>query len=235
MGTAYNTNVVTDGLVACFDPANRKGYPGTGDKRSSPVNSIEATLYNSSDWDFVNEKGGFISFDGTNAYVSVGTSDPGYDAINLLGNTMSLCGWVNRLNDDDYVTIMSKRASGYMPQYEMTWYHSGGYAAPYAQIAFEIGTNGVMRSSEAALTGWHYVVATYDGTTVRFYIDGQPWGTASYTATLSDNGRPFKIANSGSAAGTAEADFGALYMYNRAITAAEIKQLYYMQKSRFED
>ena len=235
MATSYAPNIVSDGIVACFDPGGRRSYPGTGDKWYSPVNSIEATLYNSSDWDFVNEKGGFISFDGTNAYVSVGTSDPGYDAINLLGNTMSLCGWVNRLNDDDYVTIMSKRASGYMPQYEMTWYHSGGYAAPYAQIAFEIGTNGVMRSSEAALTGWHYIVATYDGTTVRFYIDGQPWGTASYTATLSDNGRPFKIANSGSAAGTAEADFGALYMYNRAITAAEIKQLYYMQKSRFED
>ena len=233
MATSYAPNIVSDGIVACFDPGGRRSYPGTGDKWYSPVNSIEATLYNSSDWDFVNEKGGFISFDGTNAYVSVGTSDPGYDAINLLGNTMSLCGWVNRLNDDDYVTIMSKRASGYMPQYEMTWYHSGGYAAPYAQIAFEIGTNGVMRSSEAALTGWHYVVATYDGTTVRFYIDGQPWGTASYTATLSDNGRPFKIANSG-AAGTADGDFGALYMYNRALTAAEVLQNYDATKWRFQ-
>ena len=57
---------LSDGIIACWDAGGKRSYPGTGDKWSSPVNSIEATLYNSSDWDFVNEKMGFISFDGTN-------------------------------------------------------------------------------------------------------------------------------------------------------------------------
>jgi hypothetical protein len=30
MGIAYNTSIVTNGLVLCFDPANSKSYPGSG-------------------------------------------------------------------------------------------------------------------------------------------------------------------------------------------------------------
>ena len=227
--------VVSDGIVGCWDAAGKRSYPGTGDKWSSPVNSVEATLYNSSDWDFVNEKGGFISFDGTNAYVNVGTSDPGYDAIDLTGTTMSLCAWINRLNDSGYFCILSKRGTG-APQYEMTWYHSTGYdTGGNPQLTAEIGSNGVARSDTAALTGWHYAVATYDGSTMRFYIDGQPWGSQSYSATITSISESLQIARNEKGAGTADGDFGIVQIYNRALTAAEIKQLYYMQKSRFED
>ena len=227
--------IASDGIVALWDAAGKRSYPGTGDKWSSPVNSVEATLYNSSDWDFVNEKGGFISFDGTNAYASVGTGDPGYDAINLTGTTISLCGWINRLNDSGYFLIVSKRAAGgYMPQYELNWYYSGGYGTGgYAQLTAEIGSNGVARSDTAAFTGWHYAVATYDGSTMRFYIDGQPWGSQSYSATISDNGRPLLIANNHAGAGTADGDIAVVKIYNRALTAAEVLQNYNATKWRF--
>ncbi len=46
MGTVYNTNVVSDGLVSCWDAANKRSYPGTGTTWTDVVGGNNATLTN---------------------------------------------------------------------------------------------------------------------------------------------------------------------------------------------
>ena len=65
MGAVASTNIVTDGLVACFDAGNRRSYPGTGTTWTDIVSGSTASLANAT---FASDNGGCIEFDGTDDY-----------------------------------------------------------------------------------------------------------------------------------------------------------------------
>jgi RHS repeat-associated protein len=81
------------------------------------------------------------------------------------------------------------------------------HAAPYYQyglfqegsaIRMDLSVSGtrVTANSTASLTigAWNYVVATWDGVTIRFYINGLTAGTASASGTLSSYATPVDLA-----------------------------------------
>ena len=64
MGIAYNTSIVSDGLVFALDAANSRSYSGSGNTAYSLVNNINFRLNN---WvGFTSANRGMFSFDGTN-------------------------------------------------------------------------------------------------------------------------------------------------------------------------
>ena len=67
MGIVHHPNMVTDGLVACWDAANRRSYPATGTTWTDLVGDADGSLVNSPVFD--PENLGSIAFDGTNDYV----------------------------------------------------------------------------------------------------------------------------------------------------------------------
>ena len=231
MGLVHNPNVVSDGLVCCWDAANKRSYPGAGTTCTSPVNNVVSTLINTPV--FNPSKGGYFEFDGTNDYLQVTTTSTGYDAINLTGTTISLFAWVSRYNDTGYNPLICKRLYG-CPQYEFNWYHSSGYnTGGTAKLVFECGGScgTVYSDTLSSVDQWRYVGATYDGTTVRFYVDGEAWGTASLSRTMSTSTDPLRIANNEHVDGTC--DIAVAQIYNRVLTAAEVKQNYNATKGRF--
>ena len=46
MGTVYNTNVVTDGLIFCADPANKRCYSGSGDTCTDLAGGVTGDFVN---------------------------------------------------------------------------------------------------------------------------------------------------------------------------------------------
>jgi hypothetical protein len=67
MGTYYNPRIVTDGLVLALDAGNAKSYPGTGSTWFDlSGNRRNATLINSPSF-----SGGIFTFDGVNQYASI--------------------------------------------------------------------------------------------------------------------------------------------------------------------
>ena len=67
MGTSYNSSIVTDGLVLCLDAANPRSYPGSGTSwLDLSGNSNNGTLTNGPT--FSSDNAGGIVFDGTNDY-----------------------------------------------------------------------------------------------------------------------------------------------------------------------
>ena len=230
MGTVYNTNIVSDGLIACWDAGNRVSYPGTGNSCTSPVNNVVSTLVNSPV--FNPSRGGYFEFDGTNDCLQVTTTSTGYDTINLTGTIVSLFTWVSRYNDTGYNPLICKRSTG-CPQYEFNWYHSSGHATGgTAKLVFEWGgCGGTYSDTLSSVDQWRYVGVTYDGTTVRFYVDGEAWGTASLSNTATSTTDPLRIANNHHVDATC--DIAVAQIYNRVLTAAEAKQNYNATKGRF--
>ena len=103
MGVAYNSKIVTDGLVLCLDAGNSKSYPTTGltwtDLSGNGRNgTLSATSigYNSSN-------GGSLVFDGTDDQVSVSAS------FTVTASTWIV--WMRRGGIDGYDGILFSRGT----------------------------------------------------------------------------------------------------------------------------
>ena len=70
MGLVHNPNVVTDGLIGCWDAANKRSYPpGAGTTWTDLAGSNSATLVNNTT--FADVSLGAIALDGTDDSVTV--------------------------------------------------------------------------------------------------------------------------------------------------------------------
>ena len=61
---------------------------------------------------------------------------------------------------------------------------------------------------------WHHIVATYDGATMRLYVDGNPAGSLASTASVPSTTNPLQVMSKGGSDNTS--------IYNRALTPAEV-------------
>jgi hypothetical protein len=69
MGIAYNTSIVSDGLVFALDAANSRSYSGSGTTANALIGGIGGTLVNGVG--FTSTNNGSFVFDGTNDYINV--------------------------------------------------------------------------------------------------------------------------------------------------------------------
>ena len=69
MGLAHSPRIVTDNLIQCFDAGNVKSYPGSGSTWTdlSP-RAVDGTIYNSPT--FSSNNNGLFVFDGSNEYIA---------------------------------------------------------------------------------------------------------------------------------------------------------------------
>ncbi|OGM91879.1 hypothetical protein A2755_00750 [Candidatus Wolfebacteria bacterium RIFCSPHIGHO2_01_FULL_48_22] len=170
-----------------------------------------------------------LSFDGSNDYVSV------TDAITSEssgGLTISLwfkgdvwagfpVGYANFF--DRYYTpgtgdkIMIKK---YGTQY------SGDRKLKFRMT---LGSNDYIVSSNSILTdtNWHHIAGTWDGTTMRMYLDGNPQSQTTVTAesTYSSN-RPVGIGRANDSSEYFDGSIDETRFYARSLSEAEIQALY---------
>ena len=76
MGVAYNSRIVTDGLVLCLDAGNSKSYPGSGTTWTDlSGNGVIGTL-SATNIGYDSANGGSLSFDGTDDFVTYNMANP---------------------------------------------------------------------------------------------------------------------------------------------------------------
>lgn len=82
---------------------------------------------------------------------------------------------------------------------------------------------------------WTHLAATYDGSTVRVYVDGEPDGEKPHRGSIVRNGQPLII---GRGLAYAKPPFkgriGELRLYDRGLTAAEIRTLFEQTRGGFD-
>jgi len=146
-------------------------------------------------------------------------SVPNSTSLNIATTAISYNAWVNpKLYPDTYGVIFQK--SGYYDGYRLMLRSNGG-------LFISIGeTGGGWMNSTGTLppNTWSHVTLTYDGSAIRTYINGQLDSTKAYS-------NPLVASTSGISFGATEYPPLTGYtdevrIYNRALTASEVEQLY---------
>ena len=221
---AYFTgpNIVTDNLTFAIDAGSARSYPGSGTTVTDLSGPNNVTL---SGVGFATNNGGVFTYDGVDDQGTAG------DFFNYQAFTINL--WVNPGSTQvQYADIIDNDHNG-----NRNWVcqQSGN-----SQNVYSFGVHGA--SFENSYTGnftltagdWVNLTFTYDGTRVRGYNNGVLFATgAALGTTINYSAQDFHIGRWGGGGRYWEGEYGPLYCYNAALSAAQILQNFNAQKSRF--
>jgi len=222
---------VETNLVYELDASNTDSYPTTG----TAVTDLTGTLGDStiSSATFTsNGNASYWNFDGTNDYIL----SPDFGG-GLSGETHSIEVWIYPTGNGLVTSYLGQATIN-------SSYHHSAIEIVSGNLEFGIWNSGV-RSTGAtnaiSNNAWHQVVMTYDGSTVRGYLDGSLAGSVStaWDSPHTDRGLNFNV-GFGAVDSTSQGDgtyfngrFSIIKLYNSALSATEITQNFNATRGRF--
>jgi len=225
MGTSYNPSIVTDGLVLCLDAANSRSYPKSGTTWSDLAGSNNGTLTNGPTFDSAN--GGSIVFDGSDDRVDC-TSPSEIDSI----SEITMIAWVRYSSIGYYPKIMS-RGHGSATDLlrgssndQLSFYYANSSHETDSDY-FTTTTGSINLSS-----GWICVAVT-SGSVVKFYKNSDLVYTSGNVTTNTGTGSTLVLGNRPGGGRNFNGRMGVAMVYNRVLTADEIRQNYEATVGRY--
>lgn len=249
--TPYSPTTIGPGRVSLANPFCKPPLNSSLDRNNPLANGLVAY------WPFLENSGGLtydLSGSGKTGTITGATWVPGkfgsclsfngsgyvnYGAATSLElTTMTLSAWIKTNFTGNYQVIINKQVSSTNRNYWFAIHSTTNVLLFY----FYVGeTNKTINGSTVVADGnWHHVVAVYDGSLRYLYVDGKSDATPT-----SPGGNP-NVGTSnvyiGAEAGITRFFNGLLdnvMIFNRALSAAEIAQLYrepfgFIQKSPLE-
>ena len=240
MGIAYNTSIVTDGLVFNLDAANIRSYSGSGNTAFSLNNNIRFALNNGVG--FTSTGRGMFSLDGTNDYMSstdynmpfVNNSEYTFEAVCKFNSNPNAYQTVLLYGNLSYQGfVLGKARSGYI-NYEGIGgaLYGGVYGTGNAMIAAST-INGDQTVSMGLV---HYVYTLSKPASVyvaKLYVNGQLNSTNTTSVTSYTFGSLNNFTIGGPSGDFVNGNIAVVKVYNRALSAAEVKQNYNALRDRF--
>ena len=228
MGLVHSPRIVTDGLVLALDAGNTKSYPGSGTTWTDlSGNGNNGTLVNSVGYNSSN--GGSLTFDPTlNQYVSF-TSE---SQTSLQSQQISLCCWIKQIPYDNYYGLFGWSSYGSGGGILLDISSPGATGYPNLQAGNGAWTT--VNSNINLGTSIGYVVGTYDGSSLKIYINGVLANSVNAAITIGYSGRQLVLGRYGfSNLNEYSGSIFTASIYNRALTASEVQQNYNALRGRF--
>ena len=224
MASKSGPDIIEDGLVLCLDAASKRSYPGTGTTWTDLKGVNNGTLTNGPTFDAGN--GGGIVFDGTNDYVTIGS----VPSLNLTTSFTLEC-WAKTTGVSGVRTIAGNiDTTTDNCNYRMALTNNNGLAVG------QFTSGGVFKS--ASLTGplnntWNHYVLTWDNNNLIIYLNTVS-SSANYSGFTPDtNSTNFFIGKFWTANDFWSGQQSLVKVYNRALTADEIRRNFLSTKERF--
>ena len=220
MGIAYNPKVVTNGLVLALDAGNTKSYPGSGTAWTDLTGrGNTGTLTNGPTYSSTN--GGSLVFDGVDDCVVL-PSGADYETANV-----TFEAWVN-LQDRGNRHIVMLRWSG------LSLEVNANRTVVMYNLSSEGQQGAFTTTRQITFNQWSQIVGIYDATSkdLKTYIDGELGATRTNTQNTTYSVGVNKISGN-DYGGTVLGNVAAVRQYNRALSAAEIKQNFNATRGRY--
>jgi len=222
MGISGGPDLIQDNLVLCLDASDKNSYPGSGTTwYDVSGNNNHTTLTNGPV--FNTSGSGCISFDGVDDYVTINSTST------LTTSTPTLIVTCTTNNG----TVVAKGGYGSHWNYGLLGLGSTTFKAR--------NNNGdtTSPSFSASSSPFNVYAIAWDGTNMQFYRNGIFGGSSSTNYSPSNqNSLYLRIGCAWSNNASQNVEFysgkiASVQIYNRTLSASEIKQNYNAQKSRF--
>jgi hypothetical protein len=237
MAFNYSPKTVTDGLILYLDAANTRSYiSGSTTWTDLSRSGVNGTLVNGPTFNSAN--GGSIVFDGTNDYVSIPNSSINPILTGLTSLTVSVWVYVNSYHPADGTIFVS-------------WPISNTSAtSPFTVVGLGVTTSGILNATigngigrtvftsnqTMSLNRWHNIGLLWAGTNIFTFLNGvisTTSTTAAYTLNNSGTANLFLGTYNTNNAYWLNGNYSISSIYNRALSATEIRQNYNATKTRF--
>jgi hypothetical protein len=193
---AYNFNAGSGTTLA---DVTGKGHTGT---------------LNGPSWSTAGRTGAALSFDGTNDAVAIA------DANDLdLRTGMTLEAWVRPSALGSWRTVLFKEQASHMTY---ALYASTRDARPTGQ-AYIGGERNAQATAGLPVNTWTHLATTYDGATLRLYVNGTQATATALTGAMAVSNGPLKIGGNGIWSEWFAGLIDDVRVYDRALSAAEIQ------------
>ena len=236
MGVKSGPRIVTNGLIFDLDAAVSRNYSGSGLTANGLIGGIGGTLVNGVG--FTSSNNGSFIFDGTNDYIDV--ADFNFD----FSNGFTICAFCYPTAVSNWGRIIDFGLGQQNDNILFSRYGSGnnfflevrsGTAAPQSLVASS--------GNQFVINTFHFIAGVVDGgspgsnTTARLFHNGNqisssPVGNIvvpnTVNRTLNYIGRSNWVADS-----YYQGNIYSVYIYNRALSNAEILQNYNATKGRY--
>jgi hypothetical protein len=228
MALCYQPNIVVNGLQLAYDAANPKCYAGVG----TFVNDLSGnrnTGYLFSGASYSSNLTGYFSFDGSDDYI--GTNyiiDYDYLTVNVWfwSGAFSTfpnytCILANQQNSNPYQTFDLRKKAGSVRTIE---------------IAFSVDANTTAYQLDIGDLNdyaWYNLQFSYDGLIFKVWLNGLQVVSYSLSSTLRSSNIPLMIAKNPSFVRNAAINVSQVFIYNRALSEAEIQRNYNATKQRY--
>jgi hypothetical protein len=177
----------SSGLVAYY--RMNTGSGSTAINLCTNTTGIDGTLTNGPAWvtSPVLFADNALSFDGTNDFVTI-ADDNTLD----ITSAITLEAWAYATKNSGIQNVINKSSNS----------SNSGYIFPrtddgWASVVFYLHVGGWQTLSAAypSLNAWHHLAATYDGATMKLYIDGALAASRAQTGTITINANPLTLGN----------------------------------------
>jgi hypothetical protein len=225
-----------DGLILRYVIRDIDSYSGTTNITDLQNNS-NGTLISGPTYSI----NGYINFDGINDYVMTNTSLNSKLSPNTSSTIISVFIWIYPQDDGVVVTEQGTTSLN-------GGWHTSIIEIVSGQLKFSVWPRTLIITSSISisLNNWYYVGLTYDGTTLRAYVNGQLAGSAVFVRSAPNptNGLYYAIAAedttdldgqvlSGPGGTFAKMKFGDFQVYNTALSQQQILNNYNFTKSNY--
>jgi fibronectin type 3 domain-containing protein len=197
------------GLVGAWGFGEGSG-PTTADASG---NGNLGTLTGAS-WSTQGRYGNALSFNGTNSVVRVASSQ----SLNLVTG-MTLSGWIRPgASQSGWRTIVQRQADAYFLTAS-----SDSPGRPAGGGTFAGTTNVVAGPTANPVNAWTFVTLTYDGATLRLYVNGTQVATRAVSGAIQSVANPLWIGGNSPYGEYFQGLIDEVRVYNRALTQTEIQ------------
>jgi hypothetical protein len=209
------SNPSTSGLVAAY------GFEeGAGATLGDASGTGNAGTINGATWTTAGKYGSALSFNGTSNWVTVADSN----SLDLTTG-MTIEAWLKPTALSGWTTaVLKERGSGATGGLAYSLYASDNTNRPPAGY---INRNSTDYSAAAAsalpLNAWTHVATTYDGTTMRIYVNGALAGSKAVGGAMTTSNSPLRIGGNSIWGEYFSGLIDEVRIYKVALTAAQIQ------------
>ena len=200
-------------------------------KNSSGTTSVDlsgnrntAAHLNGASWTPLRFDGG-LSLDGSDDHLRIPTSQ----SLENFAGGVSVCAWVKPEKNGVWQAIARKvlsegRNDFPFSAYDLTIEEVSGTPRARMSASTSGGTRGLVYSNAPIAYGrWVHLAGTFDGSTLRIFVDGVESGVAQFSGGVAVVNQPLLIGRNGVGSDAFKGLLDELRIYNRALTTAEVQ------------